>query len=250
MFNSRENYSAKIGKEIIKNIFYFGEYLSLDCNQYIISDDINGELALFDGGNGVSLKGLIEGMKKFHLNFENISKVFLTHEHVDHVLGLYPLMEILQDNPPKIYAYTETAKILKEGKQSKIFPGNLGISPSMFGITIVPLKVLELHDGEHFQLGSDFVFYVYFTPGHSQGSICFYEPNKKILIAGDLVFAGGSFGRFDFPGGSLKLLTESIKFVSTLDVEFLLPGHMDISSKGTLEIQNSYRMVQSIGRFL
>lgn len=250
MFSSRENYSAKIGREVIKNVFYFGEYLSLDCNQYVIVDDVTRELALFDGGNGISLKGLIEGMKKFDLNFEKITKIFLTHEHVDHVLGLYPLMEMLKNNPPKIYAFTETAKILNEGKESKIFPGNLGISPKMFGISIVPLHVIDLNDKGNFELGSEFIFKIYFTPGHSLGSICFYEPNKKILIPGDLVFTGGSFGRFDFPGGSLKQLTESIKFVSTLDVKYLLPGHMDISSQGNLEVQNSFRMVQSIGRFL
>jgi len=250
MFSLRGDTSAKFGKEIFTNVFYFRENLTLDCNQYIIVDEATGNLSLFDAGNGISLNSLFEGMKKFNLHYENITKVFITHEHVDHVLGLYPLMERLKNDPPKIYAYKETARILKEGKESKIFPGNLGISPSMFGITIIPLDIKELNDGAKFEIGSDFVFNVYFTPGHSQGSVCFYEPNKKILIPGDLVFTGGSFGRFDFPGGSLKLLTESIKFVTSLDVKFLLPGHMDTSKNGTLEIQNSYRMIQSMGRFL
>ncbi|MFX0179305.1 MAG: MBL fold metallo-hydrolase, partial [Candidatus Hodarchaeota archaeon] len=73
--------------------------------------------------------------------------------------------------------------------------------------------------------------------------------NKKILIPGDLVFTGGSFGRYDFPGGSLKTLTESIKFVNNLDVEYLLPGHMGISIQGNQQIALSYRMVQSIGLY-
>ena len=81
------------------------------------------------------------------------------------------------------------------------------------------------------------------------GSISYYDSDNKILIPGDLVFTGGNFGRYDFPGGSLKLLTESIKFVSNLNVKFLLPGHMDVSSNGNLEIQNSLRMIESIGRF-
>ena len=250
MFGSPNNYPPKFGHEVIKNVFYFGETITLDCNQYVILDEHTRELALFDSGNGISLNSLFEGMKKYNLDFEDITKVFITHEHVDHVLGLYPLMEKLKNSPPKIYAYKETAKILKQGEQSKIFPGELGITPRMFGINIIPLKVEELSDKEGVKFGSSFVFNVHYTPGHSQGSVCFYEPNKKILIAGDLVFVGGSFGRFDFPGGSLKHLIESIKFVSTLDVNILLPGHMDISKNGNLDIEKSVRMIQSMGRFL
>jgi hydroxyacylglutathione hydrolase len=250
MFGSPSNYTPKFGQEVLRHVFYFRENITLDCNQFVISDENTGELALFDSGNGISLNSLFEGMKKYNLGIEDITKVFLTHEHVDHVLGLYPLMEKLKNNPPRIYAYKETAKILKEGDQSKIFPGELGINPKMFGINIIPLNVEELSDKEEVKFGSSFVFDVHYTPGHSQGSVCFYEPNKKILIAGDLVFIGGSFGRFDFPGGSLKHLIESIKFVSTLNVNVLLPGHMDISKNGNLEIEKSLRMIQSIGRFL
>ncbi|MFX0011714.1 MAG: MBL fold metallo-hydrolase, partial [Candidatus Hermodarchaeota archaeon] len=202
MFRSPSNYPPKFGQEVLRHVFYFSENIPLDCNQFVISDETTGELALFDSGNGISLNSLFEAMKNYDLDFEDITTVFLTHEHVDHVLGLYPLMEKLKNNPPRIYAYKETAKILQEGEQSKIFPGELGINPRTFGINIIPLKVEELSNSEDVKFGSSFVFNVHYTPGHSQGSVCFYEPNQKILIAGDLVFVGGSFGRFDFPGGS------------------------------------------------
>jgi glyoxylase-like metal-dependent hydrolase (beta-lactamase superfamily II) len=119
----------------------------------------------------------------------------------------------------------------------------------MFGLEIIPLKVSDLKVEETISIGSEFNFQIYYTPGHSLGSICYYESSKKILIPGDLVFAGGSFGRYDFPGGSLNSLIESIKFVSNLDVKYLLPGHMNISDNGNQQIESSYRMVQSIGRF-
>ena len=102
---------------------------------------------------------------------------------------------------------------------------------------------------ETINIGSEFAFQIYFTPGHSQGSVCYYEPNKKILIPGDLVFTGGSFGRYDFPGGSLEALIESIKLVNNLDVKYLLPGHMGISDNGNQQIDYSYKMVQSISSF-
>lgn len=249
MFFSGTESSAKRGRKVIDNVYHFEESQMLDCNQFIVNNVNTGELALFDSGNGISLKGLFKGMNNFGLDYRKITKVFLTHEHVDHVLGLYPLMKTLKNNPPEILAYGETAKILREGDESKIFPGNLGISPKMFGLEIIPLEVNNLNIDETINLGSDFSFQIYYTPGHSQGSICYYESSKRILIPGDLVFTGGSFGRYDFPGGSLDALIESIKFVNSLDVKYLLPGHMGISDNGNQQIDYSYTMVQSMKSF-
>ena len=249
MFFSDTESSVKFGRKVIEDVYHFGENPMLDCNQFIINDKSTGELALFDSGNGVSLKGLFEGMKNLGLDYQKITKVFLTHEHVDHVLGLYPLIKALKSNPPELYAYGETTKILAEGDESKIFPGNLGISPKTFGLEIIPLEVNNLNINETIKIGSEFTFQIYYTPGHSQGSVCYYESNKKILIPGDLVFTGGSFGRYDFPGGSLSDLIESIKFVNDLDVKYLLPGHMGMSDNGNQQIDHSYKMIKSIRSF-
>jgi len=248
MFFSRSS-SPKRSKEVIKNLYYFAENQMLDCNIYLISDENSGDIAIFDTGNGLSLKDLFEGMEKVNLDYVNIKKVFITHEHVDHVLGLYPLMKIMEKTPPEIFAYGKTAKILKEGDEAQIFPGNLGISPSMFEVDIIPLKVTDLKEGKEIEVFSGFNFQIHYTPGHSLGSISFYEPSKKVLIPGDLVFSGGSFGRYDFPGGSLKILQNSIKYVSDLDVKYLLPGHMGISDDGNRQIEYSYRMANSIGNY-
>jgi len=66
------------------------------------------------------------------------------------------------------------------------------------------------------------------TPGHSPGSICLYEPGKKWLFSGDTVFAYGSFGRVDLPGGSARELIKSLEMLSRLDVENLYPGHEEV----------------------
>lgn len=241
--------SEKIGKEVIKNLFYFSENQMLDCNQYVIKNNDTGDLSLFDAGNGISLAGLFKGMEKLNLNYENITKVYLTHEHVDHVLGIYKLMQILKDNPPEIFAYDKATKILEEGDETKILPVALGITAKRFGVEIIPLKVNDLNHIEEIKISSEFSFQIHHTPGHSPGSICYYEPDKKVLIPGDLIFKGGSFGRFDFPGGSLKMLINSIKRMKNLDVKFLLPGHMGISENGNKSIELTYRMIKSMGSF-
>ena len=119
----------------------------------------------------------------------------------------------------------------------------------MFGIEIFPLNVIDLTNSEEIKVFSEFTFQIHYTPGHSIGSICYYDSNKKILIPGDLVFTGGSFGRYDFPGGSLNDLINSIKYVNNLDVKYLLPGHMGISDNGNQQIAFSYKMIQSITSF-
>jgi len=65
---------------------------------------------------------------------------------------------------------------------------------------------------------------VIYTPGHSPGSICLYEPESKSLFSGDTIFSDGGIGRTDFPGGSMEELVESIRRID-MDVLDLYPGH-------------------------
>jgi len=63
------------------------------------------------------------------------------------------------------------------------------------------------------------------TPGHSRGSICLFEGDKKVLFSGDVVFAHGDFGRFDLPGGDYMAIRQSIGRLELLGVQKLYPGH-------------------------
>ncbi|MBY9003605.1 MAG: MBL fold metallo-hydrolase [Candidatus Lokiarchaeota archaeon] len=243
---------VKNGELVIDDLFFFPEVGMLDCNQFIIRDQDTKELSLFDAGNGLTLNGLIEGMKRLGLLFKDITRVYITHEHVDHVLGLYHILKKMEDNKTQVFAYGETADILRNGIEEKIFPGSIqsfGINTKYFGVKIIPINITELTLHESIHIGSEFTFKIMHTPGHSPSSICYYEEQQKILIPGDLVFTGGSFGRYDFPGGSLQKLKESIKRVNELDVTNLLPGHMGITSQGNKAISSSFRMVQSIGSY-
>jgi glyoxylase-like metal-dependent hydrolase (beta-lactamase superfamily II) len=54
-----------------------------------------------------------------------------------------------------------------------------------------------------------------------------YWPSQKALFTGDLIFKEG-LGRTDLPGGNGSKLKESIRRLTNLDVECLLPGHGEI----------------------
>ena len=82
------------------------------------------------------------------------------------------------------------------------------------------------------------------TPGHSPGSISLYLPDQKLLFTGDLVFKGG-IGRTDLPGGNGSLLKESLKRLSGLEIEWLLPGHGDII-RGAKDVKTNFAHLQQM----
>lgn len=64
------------------------------------------------------------------------------------------------------------------------------------------------------------------TPGHSEGSVCFYNASEKTLICGDTIFYH-SYGRTDLTGGSEAVIRKSlVQIYETLPEDTLVyPGH-------------------------
>jgi hydroxyacylglutathione hydrolase len=67
-----------------------------------------------------------------------------------------------------------------------------------------------IDDEESVVLG-DHEYVAYHTPGHKDDHLCFYSPDAGVLIAGDLVFQNGGFGRTDLPEGDHATLVESLE---------------------------------------
>ena len=63
-------------------------------------------------------------------------------------------------------------------------------------------------DGECITLANT-KFRIIETPGHSKGSVSLYS--EGVIFVGDVLFAGGGFGRVDLPGGDYRVLMQSIK---------------------------------------
>lgn len=63
------------------------------------------------------------------------------------------------------------------------------------------------------------------TPGHTEGSTCFYLPDEGVLFSGDVLFAG-NVGRVDLPGSDARAMERSLERVSTLPARTkVYPGH-------------------------
>jgi hydroxyacylglutathione hydrolase len=190
-------------------------------NTYLVACDRTGEAILIDPGGEISrVLGMMEpsplpaaGASRAPPRFQ-ISRIFCTHGHPDHVAGAAEAkartgapVSVHAADDPWIEAFPEIA-------------GRYGIDPGE------PLVVDRRHEhGETFRVG-DHQAQVIHTPGHSAGSCCLHFPDAGVLFSGDTLFSG-SVGRTDLPGGDLDALITSIRErIFSLDgaVRFH-PGH-------------------------
>ncbi len=180
----------------------------LDSNTYIVRDE---KILVVDPG--------INSKKLEILNPEEVDIVVNTHAHIDHCLNT---------------AIFKSANVMMHEKdveeaESGNFYGTWSFTNKKVNIRVdTPLKENDIiKTGKH-------EFKVLHTPGHTHGSICLFEEREKILIVGDLVFAGGFFGRTDL-GGSPKELIRSLEKILKLDFKDIYPGHGDVAGREDVE---------------
>jgi len=183
--------------------------LGFECNCYFV---VGKKAALIDAGDP---KAAMD--KSLELNM-GINYLLTTHYHFDHVLGL---LELKAKTGGLIAAHEADAVFLENGDKTRIMPHLFG---SPFSKVHVDMRLAE---GHIIDLGG-LSLEVIHTPGHTPGSICFYEANSKSLFSGDTVFADG-VGRTDFPGGSMGDLEKSVEKLLLLHekrgIETIYPGH-------------------------
>jgi glyoxylase-like metal-dependent hydrolase (beta-lactamase superfamily II) len=81
--------------------------------------------------------------------------------------------------------------------------------PSMAPFDIPPsVPAVDLAEGGEVRFGS-IRLHVLHTPGHTEGSVCLYDPDEGLLFSGDTLFAGG-WGRVDLPGGDPDAMVDSL----------------------------------------
>jgi glyoxylase-like metal-dependent hydrolase (beta-lactamase superfamily II) len=212
--------------KLTESLFYYPEYGMLDANTYIIKDHIN---IIVDVGSSQFLQHLIADMKKDGIKPADINFIINTHLHLDHYMANEGFKKL------------SGALILAHLLQKKYYDLNVIKASQAFGIRPQEYKDDGLIDNIKFGEGR-LKLEVIATPGHSSDGICVYSPVEKFLICGDLIFNENT-GRVDLPGGNAEQLKRSIELVSNLDIEYLLPGHMDIV-KGAIAVKENFRFIK------
>lgn len=163
--------------------------------------------------------------KKIHL-----TSIFLTHAHVDHMAGMNELRKAFPE--ARMYMDKRDRPFLRDPDRnlSYMFP-----TPTLVDDADVWVK-----DGDEIET-SGYTFQVIDTSGHTPGGISFYLKKEGIVFTGDSLFQG-SIGRTDFPGGSMKELTGSIRknLFALLDSTVVLSGHGEQTTIGQEKRTNPF----------
>jgi glyoxylase-like metal-dependent hydrolase (beta-lactamase superfamily II) len=212
-------------------------------NVYLIKGD-KGWLLVDSGWNtDESFTTLHNYLVKIGLSFADIGRIFITHVHPDHygmagrikkLSGAEMVMHHIERDfiQPRYVAMEE---LLQQTDRLLIANGvppkeMVALRDATLGLEnfIVPTPPdATLHDGETIDTGV-FSFRVIWTPGHSSGHLCLYEPEKKVLLSGDHILpkitpnVGLHPQSIENPLGRY---IESLEQIKKLDVELTLPGH-------------------------
>lgn len=164
--------------------------------------------------------------------------IFLTHGHFDHIMGLKILKNEWPDAIIAIHkndeqcigknsAQTQLKFLSSFGYHDQNFVDSLSeLPPADFLLTegITFDKVISSKEKKIQRALSQWK--VIHTPGHTSGSVCFYNQEEKILITGDTMFFT-SYGRTDMYDGNEEEIQKSIfRILNTFEHDTqIFPGH-------------------------
>jgi len=212
--------------KLTDNLYFYPENGMMDCNTYVIKDDL---CVIVDPCSRQFLSQLAGDMLKDGIDPKDISIITNTHLHPDHCWANEGFKSI------------SGAKIIIHPLHKEFYDWIVNEASKFLGFEGFGFEADSYLDDNKLNTGH-MDFELVHTPGHSPESICFYSKNEKILIPGDVIFAQNT-GRVDLPGGNAEELKQSIEGLSQLEIEYLLPGHMDFVS-GVEEVKSNFEFIK------
>lgn len=164
-------------------------------NCYLLADE---KLALVDTGMPRDGETIIAAIKSLGRRAEELTHIFITHAHLDHIgsLALLKKSSTAQvvagvKDTAYIQGLKKTWTMNREGSGGKLFKAVLFFMET-FVFHYEPAQVeIPCHGGERIDCFGG--IQVIATPGHSPGSISFYQKEKKLLFVGDALNGTGGF---------------------------------------------------------
>lgn len=181
---------------------------TLQCNCSVVGDESSKNALVVDPGGDV--QKILNAVEQHGLKVKTIA---LTHGHLDHLVGAMELKR--RTGAHLLMAARDESWLETMDEQARWLgmpdPGKVEIDGALQAGT--PLRIGKLQAR------------IIATPGHTEGSVSFYFEKEGVLLAGDLLFAGG-IGRTDLPGGSQEEILRSLAEVMKLpDETRVIPGH-------------------------
>lgn len=157
--------------------------------------------------------------------------IWLTHGHIDHAAGAPALAKAVGGIP-----------ILGPHPADEYWLQGLPQQATYFGFRpTVAFTPDEWLDETQAVMAGEIPFQVIHLPGHTPGHLVFFQPEYRLALVGDVLFAG-SIGRTDFPGGDHQALIQGIqhKLFPLGDDVLFIPGHGPQSTFGEERANNPF----------
>lgn len=204
-------------------------------NSYVIRSE-KRNLIVDTGLNRTEcLEAMLAGLEQLNIELDQ-THFFITHLHADH----FGLVGKLVTGTSRIFFNRPETELIESwvGLEPMVaFAGKNGFPENELRLAIeshpghkfasdwVP-DLSVLRDGDEIKVGK-YLFKCLFTPGHSMGHMCLYEPARKILVAGDhiLIDITPNIQCWSDSDNPLKNYLASLDRVGKLEIDLTLPGH-------------------------
>ena len=191
------------------------EFNFLPVNTYVVWDETK-EAAVIDPG--CFYPGETEQLAGFIKDNNLTIKLLLdTHLHFDHVFG--------NNFVEETYGVKAKANDL-DMPWIKTMSARLSVFGIRYDGHVSPIEPQNvLNEGDCVTFGNTQLDVLH-IPGHSPGSLVFWNREQKCVFTGDVMFQG-SYGRTDFPDGDHQALMTGIreKLLTMPDDTIVYPGH-------------------------
>jgi len=176
-------------------------------NCYILADPETGDAVIIDPGEDSDLF-----LRRVETEAFTLRAVWLTHAHLDHILGV---KDVIERSGAPLYMHPADRPLYDGIAEQGAWLGVQAPQP--------PPPDHDLAHGDALRLGG-LELEVRHVPGHSPGSVAFV--GHGVAIVGDAIFAG-SVGRVDLPGGDGGTLLASIRdqLMTLPDETIVYSGH-------------------------
>ena len=183
---------------------------SVATNCYIVVDNESQEALIIDPGDDAEFITDKLTQLKAHPVL-----IVATHGHFDHIMAARALQ--LAYGVPFFINKKDNFLVARMQESARHFLHVRDVDP--------PPKLTPLQAPSKVRAGET-VLEVIPTPGHTPGSVCFYDAAGGHMFVGDTIFADGGVGRTDFSYSRPSVFGESITKILSYPVDTKLhPGH-------------------------